>query len=242
MKAPSSKRSIGILVAALAALVVLPPTARAQEIDFTNTVTVAAGASVEMPADEVSVGFGVRETGPTASDATRALAASTQAVVDALRAAGVGQGDELSVGSVRLDRRTDRFGNFIEYVATSNVRVKTKDLDGLGEIIDAGVAGGADSVGGLRYSVSDRTAAVEQALVEAMKLARKKATILATTDGRTVGKAVMISEFDSRPPRAVAVRGTRSSGGATADAASFIPTEPPILDAQARITVTFELI
>ncbi|HJR45669.1 MAG TPA: SIMPL domain-containing protein [Actinomycetota bacterium] len=242
MKAHGSKRSVGILVAAVTALVVLPQPVRAQEIDFTNTVTVAAGASVEMPADEVSVGFGVRETGPTATDATRALAASTQAVVDALRAAGVGQGDELSVGSVRLGRRTDRFDNFIEYVASSSVRVKTGDLDALGEIIDAGVAGGADSVSGLRYSVSDRTAAVEQALVEAMKLARKKATILATTDGRTVGKAIMISEFDSRPPRAVAVRGTRSAGGATADAASFIPTEPPILDAQARITVTFELI
>ena len=242
MKAPGSKRPVWILVAALAALVVLPQTAHAQEFDFMNTVTVAAGASVETPADRVSVSFGVRETGPTAGEATRKLAAATQAVVDALRDAGVGQDDELSVGDVRLGRRTDRDGNLLEYVASSNVRVKTADLNGLGEIIDAGVAGGADSIGGLRYSVSDRTAAVEQALEEAMNLARSKATILATTAGRTLGIALIISEYDSRPPRSFAISDTRSSGGAMAAAASYIPTEPPILDATARITVTFELI
>ena len=245
MKAPGSKRPILVLIAALAALVALPEAAQAQEIDYMNTVTVAAGASVEVVADIASISFGVRESAQTAGEATRALGTSTQAVVDALRAAGVGQDDELSVSSVHLRRRTDRHGNLIEYVATSNIRVKTDDLEEMGQIIDAGVAGGADSLGGLRYDVKDRTAAVEQALKEAMQFARLKANALATAAGRTVGMALIISEYNSRPPRTVSVAGTRggtAGGAAAADAASYVPVEPPTLDADARITVTFELI
>lgn len=245
MKAPGSKRPILVLIAALAALVALPQAAQAEEINYMNTVTVAAGASVEVVADIASISFGVRESAQTAGEATRALGTSTQAVVDALRAAGVGQDDELSVSSVHLRRRTDRHGNLIEYVATSNIRVKTDDLEEMGQIIDAGVAGGADSLGGLRYDVKDRTAAVEQALKEAMQFARLKANALATAAGRTVGMALIISEYNSRPPRTVSVAGTRggtSGGAAAADAASYVPVEPPTLDADARITVTFELI
>lgn len=246
MKTPSTRitRSIvGALSSALALLVAVPQAALAQEVDYMNTVTVAAGASVEMPADVASISFGVRESAPTATEATRALGRSTQSVVDALRAAGVGEDDELSVSSVHLRRRTDRDGNLIEYVATSSIKVKTDDLDELGAIIDAGVAGGADSLGGLRYDVKDRTAAVEQALREAMLFARVKANALATAAGRTVGIALIISEYNSRPPRSFMVAGTRGGTGAgAADAASFVPVEPPILDADARITVTFELI
>ena len=102
-----------------------------------------------------------------------------------------------------------------------------------------------DSLGGLRYDVKDRTAAVEQALKEAMQFARLKANALATAAGRTVGMALIISEYNSRPPRTVSVAGTRggtSGGAAAADAASYVPVEPPTLDADARITVTFELI
>lgn len=247
MKSPTTKltRSIfGVLGAALAVVLMLPQAALAQEVDYMNTVTVAAGASVEVVADIASISFGVRESAPTASEATRALGTSTQSVVDALRAAGVGQDDELSVSSVQLRRRTDRHGNLIEYVATSNVKVKTEDLEEMGAIIDAGVAGGADSLGGLRYDVKDRTAAVEQALTEAMQFARLKANALATAAGRTVGTALIISEYNSRPPRTVSVAGTRggTSGGAAADAASYVPVEPPTLDAEARITVTFALV
>lgn len=245
MKAPASKKLVWVVMAALSALLVLPQTAHAQEVDYMNTVTVAAGATVEVVADLASISFGVRESAQTAGEATRALGTSTQSVVDALRAAGVGQDDELVVSSVHLRRRTDRNGNLIEYVATSSIRVKTDDLEEMGQIIDAGVAGGADSLGGLRYDVKDRTAAVEQALNEAMQFARLKANALATAAGRTVGLALIISEYNSRPPRTVSVAGTRGGTGggqAASDAASYVPVEPPTLDADARITVTFELI
>lgn len=232
--------ALGLLVALL-----LPATGQAQEaggVDYTNTVTVASGATVELEADVATVTFGVRAGNVDASQATRTVASKTESVISALRGVGVTD-EELTVGGVTLNRRTDRQGNFIRYVASVLVKVKTTRLDRLGEIIDAAVVGGASSIRGLKYDVQDRSGAVDQALREAMAFARAKATALAESENRQVGRAIVISEYDSRPPRAVAFdTSARSGGGSDAIAASVVPLVPPTLQATARITVTFELI
>lgn len=227
------------------ALSMLPGTAAAQEpgVDYTNTVTVASGATVELEADIATISFGVRAANVDAAKATRAVAAKTEAVLASLSRAGVAD-EELTVASVRLNRRTDRKGRFLRYVATVAVKVKTERLEALGDIIDAAVAGGASSIGRLSYDVKDRTGAVDQALREAMAFARLKATALAESENRQVGPAIVISEYDSRAPRAVSYD-TDTGGGGTADALAaraVIPLVPPTLEARARITVTFELI
>ena len=232
------------LIAALA----LPGLARAQEtgIDYTNTVTVASGATVEMEADIATVTFGIRAGNVDASTATRTAAERTQSVVDALTAAGVTE-DELTVSGLSLDRKTDRRGNFIRYVASTVIKLKTDRLTRLGEFIDAAVAGGATSIRGLSYNVKDRSGAVDQALREAMAFARAKATALAASENRQVGPAIVIYEYDSRPPRSVAYDTGDRAGGASAASGeimgrSIVPLAPPTIEARARITVTFALV
>ncbi|MFP5352055.1 MAG: SIMPL domain-containing protein, partial [Actinomycetota bacterium] len=178
---------VGALVIAAA---LLPATARAQEagIDYTNTVTVAAGATVEMEADQATLTLAVRSANVDASEATRGVAAKAETVVDALIGAGVTD-EEMTVGSVRLDRKTDRRGRFLRYVASVVVKVKTDRLDRLSRFIDAGVSGGASGLR-LTYDVADRSGAVDQALREAMAFARAKATALAESENRQVGQAI----------------------------------------------------
>ena len=238
------KRLVGSILTAV--LVAIPSVAVAQEggLDYTNTVTVAAGSKVEMEADLARIHFGIRGASKDAAEATRKAASKTESVLDGLRNAGVTQ-EELTVGGVRLDRRTDRKRNFLGYVASVSIKVETAQLDLVGEFIDAAVVAGATSVRGLEYDVQDRSAAVDQALREAMSFARAKAEALAESAGREVGLAIMISEYDSRPPRAVAydtaARSAEQSGSA-GGMASVIPVIPPTLTTQARITVTFELV
>ena len=213
-------------------------TAQAQEVDYTNTVTVSAGAKVELEADIATLSVGVGGAAEDATTATRRAARKTRAVVTSLREAGVTD-DELTVGGVNVNRRTDRRGRTTGYVASVSVKVKTERLAELGRIIDAGVAGGAGTLR-LSYDVKDRRAAVDQALREAMAFARAKATALAEAEGREVGPAIVISEYNSEPPRAVAfdtIAAERSAAGY-----ATIPLEPPTLSTQARITVTFQLI
>lgn len=230
-----------LFVTALVAMVTsVAATAQAQEeVTYANTVTVAAGATVELDADIATLVFGVRARADDASTATRRVARKTRSVVSALEAVGVTD-EELTVGGVSLNRRYDRDGRPVGYVASVAVKVKTERLDALGRIIDAGVAGGAGSLR-LSYNVKDRTAAVDQALREAMVLARAKATALAEADGRAVGLAIVISEYNATPPRAVSYEVAGLAASSAADT-STIPLEAPTLSAKARITVTFELI
>lgn len=224
-----------LVVGALA----LAGTAHAQEVDYTNTVTVSAGAKVELEADIATITFGVRGSAEDATTATRRAARKTRSVVAALQAAGVTD-DELTVSGASLNRRTDRRGRTTGYVATVTVKVKTQRLDDLGRIIDAGVSGGAGTVR-LSYDVKDRRAAVDQALREAMTFARAKATSLAQADGREVGPVIVISEYNAQPPRAVSYD-TIAAGSAEATYGTTIPLEPPTLSTQARISATFQLI
>lgn len=236
---------LAVALGLLGALVV-PGVAQAQEagIDYTNTVTVAAGATVEMEADVATVTFGIRAGNVDASTATRTAAEKTESVVDALTAQGVTE-EELTVSGLSLNRKTDRKGNFIRYVASTVVKLKTDRLGRLGEFIDAAVAGGASSIRGLSYNVKDRSGAVDQALREAMAFARAKATALAESENRQVGPAIVIQEYDSRSPRSVsydtAGRGSAAEG-APVMGVSLLPLAPPTIEANARITVTFELI
>jgi uncharacterized protein YggE len=236
-----------VAVVAMGVLLALPGFASAQEsgIDYTNTVTVAAGATVEIEADIATVTFGIRAGNVDASTATRTVAERTESVVDALTATGVTE-EELTVGGLSLGRKTDRRGNFIRYVASTLVKVKTERLDRLAEFIDVAVAAGASSVRGLSYNVKDRSAAVDQALREAMAFARAKATALAESENRQVGPAIVIFEYDSRSPRSVSFD-TSGGGDETAASAgtlgrSLVPLAPPTIEAHARITVTFELV
>lgn len=235
------RRGLLAAVALAMGLSLLPGTAWAQDsgVDYTNTVTVAAGATVEIAADIATASFGVRAANVDAAKAMDRVAAKTGSVVASLRSAGVTD-EELTVASVRLARRTDRHGNFLRYVASVAVKVKTQRLDALGRIIDAAVSGGASSLR-LSYDVADRSAAVDQALREAMAFARAKATALAEAENRTVGAAIVISEFDSRPPRAVSF--DTAALGRTVEAAgsTLVPLAPPTLEARAHITVTFAL-
>jgi uncharacterized protein len=235
----------GLTSLAVGAFATFPASALAQEgqVDYTNTVTVSAGSRVEQDADVATITFGVRAHNDEAAAATSEVAERTEAVVAALRAAGVAQ-NELTVGGVRLGRRTTRRGRLLGYVASVSVKVKTQQLNRLGAYIDAAVAGGADSIRDLEYDVQDRTGAVRQALREAIEFARAKAEALAGAENRQVGRAIVISEYDSRPPRSVSFDVARGAGvsGGSAEPAALIPLEPPTISTQARITVTFELI
>jgi uncharacterized protein len=236
----------GLTSMAMGVFAAFPGSALAQEepIDYTNTVTVSAGSKVEQDADLATIAFGIRAQDDQAAAATREVAETTEAVVASLRAAGVAQ-DELTVGGVRLARRTDRRGRLLRYVASVSVKVETDRMNRLGAYIDAAVAGGADSIRDLEYDVKDRTGAVTRALREAIEFARAKAEALAEAENREVGAAIVISEYDSRPPRSVSfdsARGSLATSGGRAEPAALIPLEPPTITTQARITATFELV
>jgi uncharacterized protein YggE len=206
-----------------------------------ETVTVGASGAVEVPPDLARVSLGVHEEASTAQEAAQRLSDSTNRVIDALKAAGYSE-DQLTVRDVSVFPIRKKDVGIVGYAGSTAVVVKTADLEAIGDIIDTGVTAGANTVRGVDFEIDEASDAIKQALRQAMEFALEKGDVLATTAGRTLGRALIIREGGSRPARTVSVAGAtfagRSRGGGTPQP---FPIIPPDITVSAHVVVTFAL-
>ncbi|MCA1707431.1 MAG: SIMPL domain-containing protein, partial [Actinobacteria bacterium] len=144
-----------MLLAGLVAVLVVPLGAAPALADpLPDTITVSASGQVDVDPDIGTVVLGVRARAASAQVAADRLSARIRKVVRALKGAGF-TNDELSTENIRLYRRCFSdcrdlnprdnikpepvFG----YVGSAGVKVRTRALKRLGEIIDVGIAAGA---------------------------------------------------------------------------------------------------
>ena len=245
-----SRRSVSvavlIAVATLIAVAILAPTAGLSQTAeaIPDTVTVTAAGKVEGRPDLAVVGFGVKARGATAEATMNELSARQNGVIDSLRATGLTE-EQVTTGNISLNeschydrelRRTVCEG----FVARTSVRAETDDLNAVGGVIDAGVAGGANSVNNVSFQRTERNEAIKEALAQAMDLAIAKAEVLATRAGRTLGRAIVIEEGGSQRP----VFSTPSADFSAGVAGSVLPRlviNPADEITRVRIVVTFAL-
>ena len=223
-----------------------------------NTVTVAASKTVDVEADIGRATFGVRTEDRSAQVATSELSARTSSILAALRDVGF-TNDELATGNVRLERQCIRLcydpnrrdgippKRIMGYVGSATVHLETNRLNRLGVAVDAAIAGGAKSIRGISYDVENKDAAVLEALRQAMQLAKAKGEVIAEEAGRTLGPALIVQEGRTRAPDdydvlADELQGSTVSSGGGAAASIPFPIDPPMLNASARVTVTWELL
>ncbi|WP_346797606.1 SIMPL domain-containing protein [Halomonas sp. Bachu 37] len=97
------------------------------------------------------------------------------------------------------------------------VEVELNDLDQLGEILDALVSAGVNSLDGVQFDLQDREAATDEALVKALEKARHKAELMAKTLDITLGEITQVQETQSPifSPRMMSMRAdsAESAGG-----------------------------
>lgn len=215
-------RRLAFLLAISAALLV-PATAVAAE----RTVSVQATVEREVPNDAAEVRFTVSKERPGRAAALRIVAVRLRAVIAAAQATpGVGPGD-VSTGSISV-RRVER-GKKPVYRASESVTVVTHSPEAAGDLVAAGVAAGATSTRGPSFFVGDREAAYNAALVEALTQAKKKAEMLATAAGATLGPAITIAESGNVVPF--------SPTSATEVAKDAAPS-PPVKPGRSTVTAT----
>lgn len=207
-----------------------------QKADRTASVTGAASSSV--PPDRLVVVFGVEVVADTAREALSENSEMMAAVIDSLRGAGVVD-DEISTSNLRVYPEYsygESDGPSIKGYSVSNtVRVETDMLDSATEIIDGGVAAGANRVETVSFDLSaEARRAVSDALIERAVLdARQKAEAAIEPLGQRIVGVKSVSLMDM-PPAPWAPAGlVRESAGPALDSAA--PT--PVFASEATVTV-----
>ncbi|MBW6473214.1 MAG: SIMPL domain-containing protein [Anaerolineaceae bacterium] len=89
----------------------------------------------------------------------------------------------------------------MKYVVENTVNVKVRDLNRLGEILDAVVRSGANQINGISFDVEDRKQAESVARRLAIQDATEKAQELAGLAGISLGEVQNISVYSSGNPQ-----------------------------------------
>jgi hypothetical protein len=220
-----------LLVAAAIAGVAQPRLAQSADTTPGRTITVTGSGAVIAVPDRASFQFTVDTRGSTASAALSANADAEQAVVAALKSAGVAAAD-LQTTDVSLSPQTTQDGTkIIGYAASSSVSV-TIPIDRAGAVVDAAVKAGADGVSGPGLSLSDQDALYKDALKKAVANAQTKASAIADAAGLHLGSVQTVVEGSAPGP---VVWGASKA----ADAPTTITVEPGTQETDATVTVTY---
>lgn len=230
----SRRFALAALLSLAAAFAVAAP-ASAQESDDDRpnerSITVGGDGSVSTTNDIALFRFGVTTRRRTAGRALRANSATMRRITAAIRARGV-QPADIRTDIVSLDRAVVR--NKAHYVARNGVAVTIRDLEAAGEIVDAGVRGGATNIYGPEFGVANAEALYRDALGLALVDARTKAERMAREAGVTLGPVLRIregfNEFDDGG------RLNQEAGGEGGGETSIAPGRTQI---SAAVTVTF---
>jgi uncharacterized protein YggE len=207
-----------------------------------RTITVSSTATVTAKPDEALMNFGVRSEDADGAAAMAQNAKDMQAVLDALKAAGIADKD-IQTLNVGLDQHVENRGQPSEtrlFVATNSLQVTIRDLGSIGRVIDAAVGAGADSVNDIRFQLSDPNTIRTDALSQAVKGARTKADALAQAAGAKVLGVVTIDEQAFRPP----VYHAAYAGALAFGEAVRAPTPvvaPDSLQVSVTVTVVWEI-
>jgi uncharacterized protein YggE len=200
-------------------------------------VVVATGSAILKRApDRAFVNIGAEARAVAPKDAQAQNAKTMTAVRERLKALGIND-SSIETRSLDLQPEFDYVNNRQKlrgYVARNIVEVRVDDVTRVGEIIDASVQAGANSINEVRFDLKERATVEQEALKAAVADALARASALASGAGKTVDRIVTIEE-----QRAEMVPMQRSVMFARAEVAQAqTPVAPGEVEIRATVTVT----
>ena len=202
-----------------------------------RTVTVNGTATIKAKPDEAIVGLGVQTQANTAQGALSENAIKMTALIASLMDKGIAK-DDIATSYVSIYPTYGNSGMAITgYQADNQVNVTLRDISKVGEVIDESVKAGANLSNGITFQLSDENQGVNQALDDAVDNARSKAETLAAAGDAQLGQVVSIQEGSGAYTPPIYYGGREAMA---MDSAST-PIQPPTLETQVSVTVTWTL-
>lgn len=236
------KRFLTIIAVAATASGVLAQSPTPRDFAVPETISVSGTGKAKLTPDRFTFSVGVQTVGNTVEEAVNENNRRVAAVVAALKGAGA-EAANIQTSNFNIfpqqDYQEGRLPRILGYQVSNNVTVRSAKLGDAGRLLGVAINAGVNTSSGLNFEVSEPARGRDQGMRAAFEEARAKATILAKAAGRTVGRAITISEgIQSQPPiyqpmqRAMAME---------AKAVSDVPVEPGTEEVTYTVSVVFEL-
>ena len=194
-------------------------------------------AAISVKPDLARLNVGVVTQASTARDAAAQNALQVEAVLARLRQV-LGPAADLRTTSYSLTPNYKYTQGapptLIDYTASNNVEVNIGDLSLVGAVIDTASQAGANSVGGLQFTVRDQEPVRQQVLGLAAKQGKAHAEAIAAGLGGHIGAIFAAAEGATVSPI-----GRADTPGATAPTT---PIETGLVQIRATVTIEAELL
>jgi uncharacterized protein len=163
-----------------------------------NGISVNGEGLVKAKPDVAQTTIAVDVTNPDPVAAQRDAATRMDKVIAKLKEMGVAA-DDIKTNQYSLTPQYNYNQNketptLVGYRVVNSVAVTIKQLDKVGQILDAATVAGATSLQGVTFTIADPTPLQSQARAAAVKQARARADELAKAAGASLGKVTSISE------------------------------------------------
>ena len=233
---------LATLVAALTLGACAPSTVVANSVPPQRLINVTGTGTVYLKPDVAYINIGVHTELATAAEAVADNNLQTQKVIAALKTFGLKEADIRTAyfsiyPSVQYDPQTsERRGT--TYVVDNSVYVTVRDIEKLGDLLDATLSAGANSVNSIQFDVEDKSDATKEARDAAVKDAKQQAEELAGAAGIKLGDLQRIDYYSSVPPQVFSSYGKGGGGGAEA---ASVPIQTGQLTITATVSVSYEI-
>jgi uncharacterized protein YggE len=201
-----------------------------------RTMSVSGRGEVYLIPDIAYINIGTRSEALDVATALSDNNAQAQAITNVLAEMGI---DALDIQTTAFN--VYPFQNYgmdgqpmdMKYVVENTVSVKVRELNRLGEILDAVVRSGANQINGINFDVEDRKQAEADARRLAIQDATEKAQELAGITGIELGEIQNISVYSNGGPQPV--YDAKGGGYLAADTVAPISAGQMIITADASL-------
>ncbi len=201
-----------------------------------GVIAVTGQATVKATPDTANLSLGVVAQAASAGEAMDQCSAAMNRVVNAVVTAGVPRANVQTTGinlypQYEYDDKGGP-GRIVGYQAQNQITLTWNQIGKIGDLIDAAVKAGANTVYGIGFSVADTRSLYLEAIGEAVRDAKAKADALAGAAGCRIG-AVKNMSLDSYVGGPVVMRAMADAAGAAP------PVEPGTVEIQVNVRVEY---
>ena len=206
-----------------------------------RTITVVGEGTVSTQPDIAQIQVGVEVKGDNAQETSAEAGKTMDAILAVLKKAGVATKDIQTTGfNIWVEQPTGPDGaptDQVIYHVNNSVRVTVRDLDTVGDVLDAAIGAGANTIYGVNFSVDDPDEVMAEARKKASEDALARAEELAGLHGVALGEVVSVSEVidGMAVPMYASVNASMGMGSAAG------PISPGELEMTARMQVVYAI-
>ena len=218
----------------------------AQEAQYQkSTLSITGQGKTIATPDEATISIGIETTSETAEAAVKENSAKSNKVIGVIKE-GLGENDKVSTGGYNLSpvheyNNVTKKSELKGYRASNQIIVVTRDLEGLGELIDSVAKAGSNRIDSLSFDSTERETYKKKALELAVKDAKATAETVARAAGVKIVKILSIRPGVDGPIPVYSDYALRGKAAYAEAAPAPPPIEPGELTVNASVTMVFEI-